>query len=180
MIQDYSSHGVVFSKDLVNIAIVDDPGHAGKSPGLTFPGGRPKPKDRRDPLETFFREVRMEIGIPRSRIELLGTIRDARPVIIPGDEKKGIPPKEVLQFVYLARALVNGRADLKIPGETNGWFWALFDLRTPPEARGKRLYATYRNLWRDEKFLEMTTPLYFNSGQYSKWWEEWHKSRAAR
>ena len=179
MVQDYSSHGVVFSRDLVSIAIVDDPGHAGKPPGLTFPGGRPKPKDRRDPKETFFREVRMEIGIPKSQLEILGIIRDAKVVTIPGDEKNGILPKEVLQYVYLGRALSDGIPDLKISGETLGWFWAPFNLRMPPEARGKRLYGTYRSLWRDDKFLEMTEPLYSNSGKYVEWWEEWRKSEAA-
>ena len=174
MIQDYSSHGVIFSPDLVSIAIVDDPGHAGKAPGLTFPGGRPKAKDGRDPLETFFREVRMEIGITKNRLEILGVIRDGRTVIVPGNVEQGTAPKEVLQYVYLAKALSIGKPGLKISGETNGWFWASFDLNRPPEARGKRLYSTYRKLWNEEKFLEMTEPLYHRS------WEEWHKKKAAQ
>lgn len=174
MIQDYSSHGVIFSRNLVSIAIVDDPGHAGKKPGLTLPGGRPKPKDKRNPLKTFFREVRMEIGVPENKLELLGVIRDGREVTIPGDAEKDIPPKTVLQYVYLAKALDDGIPDLKIANETNGWFWAPFDLRGPPEIHGKRLYATYRNLWQDNQFLEMTEPLYHKS------WEIWYTQRAAQ
>mgnify|MGYP001590120489 CR=1 FL=1 len=168
MIQDYSSHGIIFSKNYMNIAIVDDPGHAGKKPGLTLPGGRPKPKDKHDPLETFYREARVEIGVSRSQMELLGVIRDGSTVIIPGN-----PPKEVLQYVYLAHALSPGNPNLVIEGETDGWFWAPFEPKGPPEARGKKLYATYRSLWRDEKFLEMTAPL------YEKSWEVWAMSRKA-
>lgn len=174
MVQDYSSHGIIFSRDLVSIAIVDDPGHAGKKPGLTLPGGRPKPKDNHEPLNTFYREVRMEIGIPKNKLELLGVIRDGREVTIPGDAEKGVLPKIVLQYVYLVRASSDGIPNLKISNETNGWFWAPFDLRNPPEARGKRLYATYRNLWQDDRFLAMAEPLYHKS------WEEWHNRRAAQ
>lgn len=174
MVQDYSSHGVIFSRDLVNIAIVDDPGHAGKQPGLTLPGGRPKPKDKHNPLETFCREVRMETGITKAKLELLGVIRDGREVIIPGDAENDIPAKTVLQYVYLAKALSNGIPNMKILGETNGWFWAPFDLRNPPEANGKRLYATYRILWQDDVFLSMTEPLYHQS------WELWYNRRAAQ
>lgn len=196
MVQDYSSHGVVFNKDYIGIAIVDDPGHAGKKPGLTFPGGRPKPKDKNNPLETFYREVRMETGIPRKSLELIAVLRDGIEKKIPPNNcdachaedltlkpfgvfkcsqcQKEIPLKTVLQYVYLAHALSDGIADLKINGETNGWFWAPFEPKGPPEARGKRLYATYRNLWHDERFLELTEPLYHKS------WERWHNRRAAQ
>jgi 8-oxo-dGTP pyrophosphatase MutT (NUDIX family) len=46
--------------------------HAGQ---ISFPGGRVEPEDR-DRVDTALRETEEEIGLPRSEIEVLGTLPD--------------------------------------------------------------------------------------------------------